>query len=74
MSLKILEKIVKNFEKIKAVKQWKYSKQKIFREKDLTDEVIKKLFFNYEKKIISQYLEKKKIIDKKFSIIESRFA
>ena len=71
--VKTLEKIINNFEKLTAVEQWKYGGEKIFKEKDFNDQSLKKLFYNYKKKIILKYLKNKNNIDKKFPIIENNF-
>ena len=69
--VKILEKIINNFEKITAVKQWKYKYEKVFKEKDFNDNSLNKLFSNYNKGIVVKYLKQKKNIDKKFPVIEN---
>ena len=69
--IRVLEKIINNFEKIKAKKKQKYRKEKIFKEKDFDDQSIKKLFLNYKNKSIVKYLNTKSKIDKMFPIIKN---
>ncbi len=67
-----LIKILANFEKLKNFKKKKYKKEKYYKATDFDDQSLRKLFSNYKKGIISDYLKKKNAINKKFPILENK--
>tara|TARA_B100000579_G_scaffold435932_1_gene460465 strand:+ start:2369 stop:3184 length:816 start_codon:yes stop_codon:yes gene_type:complete len=69
---KKLEKIIINFKNLKSTKQKKYKRERVFLKKQFNENAVKKLHFNLKNKAIKKYLSKKKMIDKKFPIIEQK--
>ena len=67
-----LIKILANFEKLKIFKKKKYKNEKYYKATDFDDQSLRKLFSNYKKGIISDYLKKKNAINKKFPILENK--
>ncbi len=67
-----IEKIIKNYKKIKPFKQKKNLTERIFRKKDYNQKVLFKLKKNLNNNIIQKYIKNKNKIDKKYPIIEMK--
>ena len=63
-------KLINNFEKIKKINKKIKTIGKTYKMRDVTDNHYQKLYENFENDICSKYLTKKKMIDKKYPILE----